>query len=287
MVGTLVAMTGAPYGNWGPGQSGPGGTGASGWPPNGPPPSSPQPPLYPPQGYPQQPPQGYPQQPPYGPQQSAYVPQQPYQPPQPHGPAQHPVQGARPYSSFAPKRPTPAPAAPPPGSQPLGAAKPASLSIDTYKPPKRRVGGLIAFLVGFAVLIGSFMAVDYFTRTAQNAPASSPSPTATLPGLAFETSSATGSWEITNTQWSSEDVVLTVRITVATGAFRYSFYAYNNTSMKLAYPDSNSSNTLKTGSLGAGQTVSGTISFQITRGDGTLVMLDALENQVSGLAIKP
>jgi hypothetical protein len=273
-MGTLVPMTGAPYGNWGPGQSGPGGTGASGWPPNGPPPASPHPPPYPPQGYPQQPP--------YVPQQPPYVP-----PPQPYGPAQHPVQGAQPYSSFAPKRPTPAPAAPPPGSLPLGAAKPASLSIDTYMPPKRRVGSLIAFLVGFAVLIGGFMAVDYFTRTAQNAPTSSPSPTATLPGLAFETDSATGSWEITNTQWSPSYVVLTVRITVATGSFRYSFYAYNNTSMKLAYPDSSSSNTLRTGTLGAGQTVSGTLSFQITRGDGTLVMLDALENQVSGLAIKP
>jgi hypothetical protein len=39
--------------------------------------------------------------------------------------------------------------------------------------------------------------------------------------------------------------------------------------------------------LGVGQSVSGTLAFQVTRGDGTLVMLDAMENQVSGLAIKP
>jgi hypothetical protein len=81
--------------------------------------------------------------------------------------------------------------------------------------------------------------------------------------------------------------VLTVRITVATGSFRYSFYAYNNSTMKLAYPDTNSSNTLRNGTLGAGQSTSGTLSFQIDEGDGTLVMLDALENQVSGLPIKP
>ncbi len=179
------------------------------------------------------------------------------------------------------------PAAPPPGSQPVGPAKPDSLSIDIYKPPKRRVGSLIAFLVGFAVLIGGFMAIDYYTRTAQDAPPPSPSPTATLPGLAFETASATGSWEITNTQWSPGHVVLTVRIMVAAGSFRYSFYAYNNTSMKLAYPDSSSSNTLRNGTLGQGQSVSGTLSFQIAQGDGTLVMLDAMENQVSGLPIKP
>jgi hypothetical protein len=197
------------------------------------------------------------------------------------------VQGARPYSSFAPKRPATPPAAPLPGSQPLGTAKPDSLSIEEYKPPKRRVGGLIAFIVGFAVLIGAFIAIDHFARTVQDAPAPTPSATATLPGLAFESDSATGSWEITNTQWSSDNVVLTVRITVATGSFRYSFYAYNNTSMKLAYPDTSSSNTLRNGTLTAGQSVSGTLSFQISRGDGTLVMLDATENQVSGLAIKP
>ena len=276
-MGTLVPMTGAPYGSWGPGQNVPGGSGASGWPPSGPPPASPPQPPYPPQAYPQQPgypPQGYPQQPPY-------IPQQPY------APQQRRVQGAQPHSSFAPKRIAAPPAAPPPGSQPIGSAKPASLSIDTYKPPKRRVGALIAFLVGFAVLIGGFMAIDYFSRTAQDAPAASSSPTATLPGLAFESQAATGSWEITDTQWSSDHVVLTVRITVATGSFRYSFYAYNNSSMKLAYPDMSSSNTLRSGTLGPGQSVSGTLSFQITRGDGTLVMLDSLENQVSGLPIKP
>lgn len=149
------------------------------------------------------------------------------------------------------------------------------------------MGGLVAFLVGFAVLIGGFIAIDHFARTAQDAATSAPTATATLPGLAFETDSATGTWEITNTQWSSDHVVLTVRITVATGSFRYSFYAYNNTSMKLTYPDASSSSTLRGGTLSPGQTVSGTLSFQITRGDGTLVMLDALENQVSGLPIKP
>ena len=265
-MGTLVPMTGAPYGNWGPGQNVPGGSGASGWPPSGPPPAAPPQPPYPPQRYPQQP---------------SYIPQQPY------APQQRRVQGAQPLSSFAPKRPATPPVAPPPGSQPLGAAKPESLSIDTYKPPKRRVGALIAFLVGFAVLIGGFMAIDYFSRTAQDAPAASPSPTATLPGLAFTSQSATGAWEITDTQWSTDHVVLTVRITVATGSFRYSFYAYNNSSMKLAYPDTTSSSTLRSGTLGPGQSVSGTLSFQIARGAGTLVMLDSLENQVSGLPIKP
>ncbi len=149
------------------------------------------------------------------------------------------------------------------------------------------MGSLVAFLVGFAVLIGAFIAIDHYSRAAQNAPAATPSATATLPGLAFDSGSATGSWEITNTQWSSNQVVLTVRVMVATGTFHYSFYAYNNTSMRLAYPDTTSSSALRGGTLSAGQSASGTLSFQITRGDGTLVMIDDMENQVSGLPIKP
>jgi hypothetical protein len=144
----------------------------------------------------------------------------------------------------------------------------------------------VAFLVGFALLIGGFITVDHFARTTPAAAEPTPSASATLPGLAFDTASAKGVWEITDTRWSSDEVVLTVHITVTTGSFRYSFYAYNNSSMKLAYPDSSSSSTLRTGTLGAGQSVSGTLAFLITRGDGTLVLLDAMENQVSGLAIK-
>jgi hypothetical protein len=160
------------------------------------------------------------------------------------------------------------------------------VSISEYRPPKRRVGALIAFLVGFAVLIGGFMTAGYLTRTSESAASASPSAAASLPGLPFETSSATGAWEITKTQWSSDHVLLTVRLTVATGSFRYSFYAYNNDAMKLSYPDSGSSSTLRSGTLASGQSVSGTLSFQISHGDGTLVMVDALENQVSGLPIK-
>ncbi len=234
-LGTLDAMTGAPYGGWGTGQDRPARTGMSGVPPMGPPTGS--------------------------------VPRDPYAP-------------------FGPQQPI-TPQVPPPGSRPIGPARPASLSIDAYKPPKRRVGPLLAFLVGFAVLIGGFMSAGYLARTAQTTPSATPSPTATLPGLAFETDSATGAWEITNTQWSSDHVVLDVTLTVRTGSFRYSFYAYNNAAMRLAYPDSGSSSRLRSGTLGSGQSVSGTLSFQLAHGEGTLVMLDAMENQVSGLPIKP
>ncbi len=281
-------MTGAPYGSWGTGQDRPSGSAASGGPPAGPPqPGSSYPPPH------QQP---YEQanipQPPYNRQQNPYAPlppynpqQNPYNPQSPYNPSRQPVQGARPYALFGSTQSSPPPA--PPGSRPIGPDRPPSVSISAYQPPKRRVGALVAFLVGFAVLIGGFMAVSYLARTAPTAASSSPSATATLPGLAFETHSATGAWEITNTQWSSGHVLLTVRVTVATGSFRYSFYAYNNAAMRLSYPDSGSSSTLRSGTLVAGQTVSGTLLFQIAHGDGTLVLLDAMENQVSGLPIKP
>ncbi|HET7724353.1 MAG TPA: hypothetical protein VFK68_06915, partial [Propionibacteriaceae bacterium] len=109
------------------------------------------------------------------------------------GPPMGPPPGSPPrdpYAPFGPQQPLP-PQGPPPGSRPIGPARPASLSIDAYKPPKRRVGAFLAFLVGFAVLIGAFVTAGYLTRTAGDSPSASASPAATLPGLAFETDSAT------------------------------------------------------------------------------------------------
>lgn len=278
-------MTGTANENWGPGPNGSGNTGASGWASGPTPVPQQQPPR---QAYMPQPPYAQ-QQPPYAAQQPTYAPQQqpPYAPQQSYAaPTQRQTQGAQPYSSFAPKKPTAPHAAPLPGSQPIGPARPDSLSIDTYKSPKRRVGRLIAFLVGFAVLIGGFIAIDHFARTAKENPSEVSSSASALPGLAFETSSASGSWEITKTQWSANRVALTVHVIVAKGSARFSFYAYNNAEMKVIYPDSTSDRTLQDVTVSAGESVSGTITISMSHGEGTLVLLDSYDRQVSGLPIK-
>lgn len=231
-----------------------------GYAPSAPPPAAPQP--YPVQPYP---PQAYPQ------------PQQPQYAQQPH-----------PASTFAP-RPAPVhPQGPPPGSAPIGPAKPASLSIDSYKPPKRKIGTLVAFLVGFAMLIGTFIAVDHFSRgtavTTTDAPTATPS--ATLPGLEFVGSSAKGVWEITDTKWSGDKVVVTLKVTVTSGTLRYSFYAYTNSTAKVSYPDTGASSVLAPGVLTSGQSAQGTLTLRITHSDATLILADSSETPLSGLAIK-
>lgn len=247
-LGTLEPMTGSPYGY--PGSAnGPQGPGAPGWPPAGPPP-------------------GWP---------SA---------PQPRG--QHPY-GQPQYSTFAPHTAAPSqPAAPPPGSAPLGPPKPNSLSIDSYKPPKKRIGALVAFLLGFAVLIGTFIAVDHFSRGTPGQPVASDAPSASsaLPGLEFVGTSSKGVWEITDTRWSSDRVTVTIRLTVTSGSLRYTFYAYTNSTAKVSYPETTSSTVLEPGRLAAGQSATGTLTLKLTHSDATLILADSTETPLSGLAIK-
>lgn len=268
-------MTGSPYGYPGP-TGGPQDPGAPGWPPARPPaaPTGPYPPQYS-QGYPQPGPVGQP-----FPQPAPHPYAQPY-PPRQY--AQHP----QPASSFAPPPPPPRPQTPPPGSAPIGPPKPASMTIDSYKPPKRKVGTLVAFLVGFALLIGVFIAVDHFSRgttTASDSP--SATATATLPGLAFTGSSAKGVWEITDTKWSGNEVVLTLKVTVTSGTLRYSFYAYTNATAKVSYPETSNSTVLSPGVLSSGQSAQGTLTLRLSHADATLILADSTDTPLSGLAIK-
>ncbi len=261
-------MTGSPYGF--PGSpTGPQGSGAPGWPPVGPPPGWPTQPAPQPYGQGAHPQQGVP----YPPQQG----------PQPYG--QHP------YSTFAPQPAVqPQAAAPLPGSAPLGPPKPNSLSIDSFKPPKKQVGALIAFLLGFAVLIGTFIAVDHFSRGTPGQPVASDAPSAsassTLPGLEFVGTSAKGVWEITDTRWASDRVTVTIKLTVTSGTLRYTFYAYTNTNAKVSYPEVTSSTVLEPGRLTAGQSATGTLTLKLSHSDATLILADSTETPLSGLAIK-
>lgn len=174
-----------------------------------------------------------------------------------------------------------------PGSAPLGAARPNSVSIDAYKPPKRPWVPLIAFLMGFALLIGGFMLVDHYSReTAATEASDAPSSSSTLSGLPFAGSSSTGVWEITDTRWYSDRVVVTLSLTVTTGALRYTFYAYTNATAKVAYPDTATSSVLEPGKLSAGETAIGTLTLRIAPGDATLILADSANTPVSGLAIK-
>ena len=138
------------------------------------------------------------------------------------------------------------------------------------------------------MLIGTFIAVDHFSRGAPAQPVASDAPSAStaLPGLEFVGTSGKGVWEITDTRWSSDRVTVTIRLTVTSGTLRYTFYAYTNSTARVSYPDTTSSTVLEPGRLAAGQSATGTLTLKLTRGDATLILADSTETPLSGLAIK-
>jgi hypothetical protein len=150
------------------------------------------------------------------------------------------------------------------------------------------VGALVAFLLGFAVLIGTFIAVDHFSRGTAAQPAASDAPSAStaLPGLEFVGTSSKGVWEITDTRWAADQVTVTVKLTVTSGTLRYTFYAYTNSTAKVTYPDTTSSTVLDPGRLTAGQSATGTLTLKLSHSDATLILADNTETPLSGLAIK-
>ncbi len=211
-----------------------------------------------------------------------------YAPPRP--PYTPPAFSPRPSAQAQPQ---PAAAPPPaPGTQPIGRKQEKQVSIDEYK-PKRSVGPLIALGV---ILLSTLIAVAGYFAT-RDTPGTGPSPSAPpvsgsatpKPGMPFESTyaKATGRWEILNTSWQSDRVVLTVRVTLDAGAVGYTFYAYDSAGSKVVDPETTSPEpALKPGRLTAGQTVEGTVSFRLPRGNGTLILADSNERPLSGLPIK-
>ncbi len=164
------------------------------------------------------------------------------------------------------------------------------MSIDAYAAPKRPIGLIIALAVVVVSIIVGVIGYGYATRDAGPTPTPTPtSPVSSdLPtsGQAFEATGqqAKGTWEILDTQWSSSRVTLTVRITVTSGNLGYNFYAYDANGTAVVYPDSNSG--LRPSQLSPGQTAQGTVTFQLPRGNGTLILTDSLRRPISGLPIK-
>ncbi|MCL2482134.1 MAG: hypothetical protein FWF43_01705 [Propionibacteriaceae bacterium] len=175
-------------------------------------------------------------------------------------------------------------------SEPLAPLTPPADSMENYK-PKKRLGWVIALVIILVVGISAGIFISMHqppaapSQSATARPTSYPTPSRTG-GQAFADPTVTGYWKITSTQWSSTGVRLNVEITVDTGLLRYSFYAYANSDSTRLDPVTTSASDLLPGFAGPGDTVTGTLTFELTRQPMTLVLVSTSQPQLSALAVE-
>ena len=114
------------------------------------------------------------------------------------------------------------------------------------------------------------------------------SQTATPPprsgGQSFATAAAAGYWKITKTQWNDAGVRLNIEITVDDGTLYCAFSALDAAGNPLD-PSYAIASDLRPGFVVAGETVVGTLTFDLPRQAMTLVMSDSQQVQLSALTV--
>jgi hypothetical protein len=152
---------------------------------------------------------------------------------------------------------------------------------------------IVIGLVIVAIIAGL---VWFGTRPAK--PSTGPTPTATTPSppecpapsgaqsIPFVASvyNAKGCWYIMDYSWDATGVTLTCQLTVESGTLKFGWTALDNTSSDQFAPTKAS--TLRSGSVAAGDTATGTVRFDKNQGDTEIILTDARGIQITALGIK-
>ena len=188
--------------------------------------------------------------------------------------------------------------------QPLGGPAPAPAHPGPPTPPPNRLPAVLTAVaiavVGLVVVIASVWAGHQDVQQAAPSPApsrtisASPRPTNQID---FTTGTGSGVLTIVSHHWatdssgSEDETTLTLDVTVScrSGTLRYgpdSFQAFDQHGQLFeASYDPDSTTALELAKLSAGQKVSGTVSFEIPRGDVTLLLSDDLSRTITALKV--
>jgi Domain of unknown function (DUF4352) len=190
-------------------------------------------------------------------------------------------------------------------STPPQSGRPATVAPRPSAPNPSRLPTVLALLavavVALVVAISSVVAaredVRQATPRADPSIVSQPSPAAG-DRIEFATSTGSGVLEIADHGWDSDGsdtdapgslLTVAVRISCTSGTLRYGPYAFQafDRSGELFDPEvlADSSTALQTGTLSAGQRVTGTIAFDIPHGGVTLLMSDESSRTVTALRV--
>lgn len=163
--------------------------------------------------------------------------------------------------------------------------------INQYRPPRNPLP-LVATLLSL-VLVGALVLLG---RTVSRPdPEPTPTPTMTTPspshsgrGIPVQPTNgrAEAYWEITQSQWTSTGLELSMAITGTRGTLDFRFFALDtkSTTQFLPKPASHG-DYLGRGSVQQGETVTGTLRFDKSRGDTMVVIADSNGRQITALQV--
>lgn len=191
-----------------------------------------------------------------------------------------------------------------PGRRPAPGRPSASHRRPGAGPPPSRLPTVLTVLavtlVAVIVVVASVIAARDDVRRADppKPPAATPVTPTQEDRIEFTTSTGSGVLEIVDHDWDSDGsdvdapgslLTVAVRISAASGVLLYgpdSFQAFDR-SGTLFEPEvpADSSTALATGTLSAGQQVTGTVAFDIPRGGVTLLMSDESSRTVTALKV--
>ena len=181
--------------------------------------------------------------------------------------------------------------------QPVGAPPPQRVDIASYRPP--RSNGPVLWAVGAVVVLVAVVVAGLLTgsfdRTAVTTPtpavttAAQPEGSADERGLPFTmpaNPSATGRWEITDTTWYPDGVLLRVHVAAVRGTVSYGFMAFARDGEHIVEPVPGPREPeLTTGEVSGGESVTGYVFLPLPRGDGMLILTTSMGRQISALDI--
>ena len=183
-------------------------------------------------------------------------------------------------------------AGPPPispqAAYPLMDDQPPTDSIDNYK-PKKHFGWVIAgvAIVIVAIIVG--LIINAIPEQVEPEQTTSARPTSYTTdsrkgGIAFADTTTSGYWKITNTAWDGSTVRLSIEITVDSGTLYYDFYAYATTDLTTVEPTAKPGD-MRGGFARPGDTITGTLTFDVSRQPLTLIMTSHDQTQLSALPV--
>lgn len=166
-------------------------------------------------------------------------------------------------------------------------------AINQYRPPRNPMPLVVTLLslvlVGALVMLGRTVADRQSELTPTPTPSvTTPSPSHSGKGIPVQPANgrAEAYWEITTSQWTSRGLELTMSITGTRGTLDFRFFALDTKSTTQFHPrPASHGNYLGRGSVQEGQTVTGTLVFEKSRGDTMVVIADGTGRQITALQV--